>query len=462
MPNRLTLARMSELIHKRQISSVELVEAHLKQMERLDPALRAFVMTFPSEARAAAIQADNDPPAGPLRGIPVTVKDSLDIRELPTLCGSRLRLSHRATADAAVVTRLRDAGAIILGKTNCPEFLANYETDNDITGWTANPWNRERSAGGSSGGEAAAIAAFCSAGGIGSDGGGSIRIPAHFCGIAGLKPTPGRVSAAGHFPEIAHPGGLLGVIGPMARTAEDVGILFRAVAGYDPADPFSAPVAEREADLRNLRVGVLEQFANIPVQPAMRTAVRKAAAVLDDLRIPVTRFDMSGLEGAPDLWWFFFAELTATFTSELLDKPDSGAHWTGTEFLRMVAPQREISGREVVESLVARDRLRGLLLRRMKDTPVLLLPVCGVPAFAWRQREWPVGGTTIGLREAVAPATPFNLLGLPSMVIPFDVTPDGLPVGIQLVGCPWEEELLLELAVRMEEARGPFPSPTAV
>src|SRR5690606_41811253 len=129
-------------------------------------------------------------------------------------------------------------GAIVVGKTNGPEFLVNYETDNSITGWTANPHDKTRSAGGSSGGEAAAIASYCSAGGIGSDGGGSIRIPAHFCGIAGLKPTPGRIPATGHFPEISHPGGLLGVAGPMARTVKDVRMLFDVLAGYDPLDPF--------------------------------------------------------------------------------------------------------------------------------------------------------------------------------------------------------------------------------
>src|SRR5262249_24772514 len=156
----------------------------------------------------------------------------------PTLCGSKFRLGHRAAADASAVARMRAAGAIVLGKTNCPEFLLNYETDNFITGRTNSPWDLDRTPGGSSGGEAAAIAFFCSAGGIGSDGGGSIRIPAHCCGIVGLKPTPGRVSASGHFPVISNPGGLLGVAGPMARSAEDVRILFNVMAGYDSQDPF--------------------------------------------------------------------------------------------------------------------------------------------------------------------------------------------------------------------------------
>jgi Asp-tRNA(Asn)/Glu-tRNA(Gln) amidotransferase A subunit family amidase len=450
---------MIELIWTRQISASELVDAHLRQIELLDPELKAFVMQFPSEARAAARQADNEQITRPLHGIPVTIKDSFDIRDLPTLCGSRLRLTHRASADAAVTKRLRAAGAIILGKTNCPEFLANYETDNYLTGWTANPWNRDRSAGGSSGGEAAAIASYCSAGGVGSDGGGSIRVPAHFCGIAGLKPTPGRVSAAGHFPEISHPGGLLGVAGPMARDARDLKILFEALAGYDPADPFSVPLTPRPVDIAGITIGCMEQFCDIPVQDNMKRALQKAADALRVLRIPVEPFRPRGIEEAPDVWWFFFAELPATFTRELLAGHESDAHWTGTEFVAMVDADKEISGRTVVEQLGKRDRMRSALLQQMERFPVLLLPACGVPAFRPRERTWETASRTIDLRDAMAPVTPFNLLGLPGLVIPFDITDDGMPVGIQLVGRPYEEETLLELAIRMEEVRGVFPGP---
>jgi Asp-tRNA(Asn)/Glu-tRNA(Gln) amidotransferase A subunit family amidase len=462
MPNRLTLVRMSELIRRRQLSATELVDAHLRQIETLDSRLRAFVMAFPSEARAAARQADNDPVGGALHGIPVTVKDSFDIRDLPTLCGSRLRLYHRASADAGVVERLRAAGAIIVGKTNCPEFLANYETDNAITGWTANPWNLERSAGGSSGGEAAAIASFCSAGGVGSDGGGSIRVPAHFCGIAGLKPTPGRVTAAGHFPEISHPGGLLGVAGPMARTAQDLKLLFGVLAGYDAADPFSAPVPIRSVTLEGISIGKMEQFCDVPVQASAAEAVREAAAALRQMRIPVEEFRPTGIESAPDLWWFFFAELPAPFTRELIDLHESDAHWTGKEFVRMVPDQPVISGKTVVEKLGQRDRLRAVLLRQMDRYPVLLLPVCGVTAFSPRERQWETGAGKIDLRQAMAPVTPFNLFGFPAVVIPWSLSADGLPVGVQLAGRPYEEELLLELAIQLEEARGRFPAPPAV
>ena len=246
---RQSLASMAQMVRLRQISPVELVEAHLRQIEARNPALNAFVRVLADEAMAAARSAEEavmrGEILGPLHGVPVTVKDSFDMAGLPTYCGSRFRLDHRAAKDSTAAARFRAAGAIILGKTNTPEFLSMYETDNHITGRTNNPWDVSVTAGGSSGGESAAIASFCSAGGIGSDGGGSIRVPAHFCGIAGLKPTPGRVPATGHYPMISHPGGLLGVGGPMARTAEDVRILFGVLSGHDPQDPFSAPVPLR-------------------------------------------------------------------------------------------------------------------------------------------------------------------------------------------------------------------------
>ncbi len=451
---------MTDLIKRREVTPEELVEAHLAQIERVDPKLHAFVMQFPSEARAEARRLGWESPSGALHGIPVTIKDSLDIRSYPTLCGSKLRLRHRAEYDSTAAARLRSAGAVILGKTNCPEFLLNYETDNGITGWTANPWDLTRSAGGSSGGEAAAIASYCSAGGVGSDGGGSIRVPAHLCGIAGLKPTPGRVSAAGHFPEISYPSGLLGVVGPMARTAADVRLMFQVIEGYDYADPFSAPVPLRKPDLSDLRVAVATTFCDIPVEPAIQDAVMRAArAVESDLRCGVEQFSFAGLEEAPNQWWFFFTELFAPFIRELLDSLGNDAHWTGRELVDSVLPDQTVTGRDVVEHLAIRDKMRLRLLRRMQDTPVVLMPVCSMPAFHSHQRTWNIQGQEIGLRDAVACSTFCNLFGLPAMVIPFGRTDEGLPVGLQLVGQPWSEELLLEIAVLLEEVRGPFPGP---
>jgi len=454
---------MAGMIRERKISAVELIDAHLRQIAIHNPRINAFVMLLEEQARAAAKRAEDavmrGDDLGLLHGVPVTVKDSFDMMGLATLCGSKFRVGHRAAADATAVARMRGAGAIVIGKTNCPEFLSNYETDNYITGRTNNPWNVEYTPGGSSGGESAAIAAFCSAGGIGSDGGGSIRIPAHFCGIAGLKPTPGRVSAAGHFPVISHPGGLLGVAGPMARTAEDVRRLFTVLAGYDSQDPFSAPVPIRNAGIAGLRVGLMEQFCDVPVRPEIRDAVQKAARTLEQIGFKVEPFKPHGLQRAPNLWWFFFGQLPAPITKQLIEGREQDAHWTGTEFLNAALGEHTPVIEDLVFNLATRDRLRSALLREMESVPVILAPACGVPAFKHRERHWPTDTKNIGLFEAMMPVTPWNLFGLPAVVVPFSVSEQGLPVGVQLIGRPWDEETILDVAVRLEEARGPFPAP---
>jgi Asp-tRNA(Asn)/Glu-tRNA(Gln) amidotransferase A subunit family amidase len=454
---------MATMVRERRISPVELVEAHFRQIAHHNPKINAFVVLLEEEARVAAKQSEaimmRGETPGLLHGVPVTVKDSFDMAGLPTLCGSKFRLGHRAADDATAVARLRAAGAIVLGKTNCPEFLSNYETDNYITGRTNNPWDLERTAGGSSGGESAAIAAFCSAGGIGSDGGGSVRIPAHFCGIAGLKPTPGRVSAAGHYPAISHPGGLLGVAGPMARTANDVRLLFAALAGYDSQDPFSAPVPLRAPQVAEPRVGVMEQFYDVPVEAGTRETVLKAARMLGEIGFQVEPFKPRGIERAPNLWWFFFGQLPAPLTQQMIQGREQDAHWTGTEFLTTALEQPAPTANDLLSNLAARDRLRAALLRQMETVPLILAPVCGVPAFRHRERRWQTDSKPIGLFEAMMPVTPWNLLGLPAMTVPFGMSADGLPIGVQLIGRPYEEELILEVAVRLEEARGPFPGP---
>jgi amidase len=463
MLNRLTLTQMAAEVRSGRASSGEVVEAHLAQIEAQNPRINAFVSIFGGEVRAAAKKADEvrcrRVEIGPLHGVPLTIKDSFDMAGQPTYCGSKLRLDHRAKEDSTSVARLRAAGAIFLGKTNCPEFLYNYETDNYITGRTNNPWDLERTSGGSSGGEAAAIASFCSPGGMGSDGGGSIRVPAHFCGIAGLKPTPGRVPATGHFPLIAHPGGLLGVGGPMARTAEDVRLLFEVTAGHDDQDPFSAPVPLRKPDLKGVRIGVMEQFGRVPVQLPIRQAVRKAGRVIEELGFAVEPFEPRGIERAPNLWWFFFGQVAAPFIKQMIAGREQDVHWTGAELVNMALEKPAPTMEQVIENLAARDAMRAALVRQMREFPVLLTPACGVTAFPHRMRRYETGEKEIGLFEAMMPLTFCNLLGLPAMIIPFDSTAEGLPVGIQLVAGPYGEELLLELAIRMEEARGPFPAP---
>jgi len=214
------------------VSPVEVARVHLDRIERLNPKLNAFVDYKPEgvliqarEAEKAILRRDKDE-LGRLHGVPLSIKSAIDVAGHRCEAGTRLRAGHIPAEDAPLVARLRAAGAVILGVTNTPELLMAWETDNLLYGRTNNPWNLTRTSGGSSGGEAAAIAAGLSAGGVGSDGGGSIRVPAHFCGICGLKPTPGRIPSTGHFPKSGGPFALIGVVGPMARTVEDVRILF--------------------------------------------------------------------------------------------------------------------------------------------------------------------------------------------------------------------------------------------
>lgn len=457
MLHRLPIAEMISLVRSKSVSALELVNAHLDRIERRNPLLNAFTMVLADSARESARRADQGLPSGPLHGIPATVKDSFDVAGWPTQLGSYFAPTTPAAEDAAAVSRLRRAGAIILGKTNTPEFLASYETDNFITGRTNNPWDLDRTPGGSSGGEAAAIAGLCSPGGVGSDGGGSIRVPAHFCGIAGLKPTPGRISMVGHRPNEGVNG--ISVVGPMARSVSDLRILFEVLAGYDDRDPLSAPVSVRQPVLNGLRIGVVERFADVPVQASVSRAVQDAAAALAGLGFVVDEFRPEGIERAPNLWSFFFSELPARAMKERIAGREAEAHWTYTENLDRALDRPPASGWQVVESLAARDAMRRRLVEQMRRVPVLLMPVSSVVAFPHRERRFQTESKAIGLFQAMMPSTAFNLLGFPALAVPFGRSDEGLPVGVQLIARPWEEETLLDIGAMLEAARGAWVAP---
>jgi Asp-tRNA(Asn)/Glu-tRNA(Gln) amidotransferase A subunit family amidase len=421
---------MASLVRDGAVTPTELVEEHLRQIEKRNPALNAFVAIRADDALAEARALDRGDAIGMLYGVPVTVKDSFDIAGMPTRVGCPSRPDTPAACDATVVARLRRQGAIILGRTNTPEMLANYDTDNPITGRTRNPWDHSRTPGGSSGGEAAAIAAYCSPGGIGSDGGGSIRIPAHFCGIAGFKPTPGRLPGTGHTPALGNPAGLLTAIGPMARNAKDLRLLFSALAGYEAQDPFSVPVPLREPRLGQMRVGVWEQFYSVPVQSEIKQAVARAAAILEAQSFTVEPFEPRGVERAPNVWAFLFSQ------------------W----------PTRpaEVSATDVLTNLAARDRMRAAFLRQLESEAVaaLVMPAFGITAFPCGETRFEIEGKQVGFFQAAMPVLVANALGLPAVTIPMTLSSEGLPIGVQLMGRPYEDELLLELAIRLEEARG--------
>ena len=464
MPFRKSLREQVRLVRERHLSPSELLEAHLRRIEFVNPSTNAFSSVFVHEARIAARTSEMSGAAvGPLHGVPVTIKDSFDIVGHPTLSGSRLRLGHQATRDAFAVQSLRNAGAIILGKTNTPELLRSYETDNHITGRTNNPWDASRTPGGSSGGEAAAIASCCSPGGIGSDGGGSIRVPAHFCGIAGLKPTPGRISVSGHFPAISHPGGFASVVGPMARTVDDLKLLFQVLAEYNPEDPYSTPVVPAVRSSASMPIGFWPSFYKVPVSFPVAAALEKAASLLYAMGHPVELFQHKGSEMAPNVWRFVFSDLPAEFLSHYFRGREEETHWSATEF-GTTPRDPAVSGVDVLKQFAARDRMRAGCIQQMleRDRTVLLMPVCGTTAFPHRQRSFETADKAIGLFEAMMPSLVWNLYGFPALTVPMDISTDGLPVGIQLVGLPWTDEILLDIGHRLELARGPMPAPPAL
>ncbi|MEZ5283726.1 MAG: amidase [Vicinamibacterales bacterium] len=314
---------LARLVADGQLSAAELVQAHLDRIDRVNPRLNALVDVRAdaalAEARAQDAAAARGVPRGPLGGVPVTVKSAIEVAGLRCETGSPARRGIVATQDAVVVSRLRAAGAIVLGTTNVAEMLMAYESDNPLHGRTISPWDPSRTPGGSSGGEAAAIAAGCSAGGIGSDGGGSIRVPAHFSGICGLKPTPGRIPATGHQPPCLGPFSVIGCVGPMARTVADVQQLFDVLTGWDDVDPYATPLAAGgSASLAGTTVAVFEDDGEHPVTAGTQAAVRAAAQALSDAGLEVTDYRPPALSRARALWDVFFAETGALLLGETL------------------------------------------------------------------------------------------------------------------------------------------------
>jgi Asp-tRNA(Asn)/Glu-tRNA(Gln) amidotransferase A subunit family amidase len=463
-------SRLASDIRSKAISPLEVARIHLERIERLNPKLNAFIDCEPQRVLAQAAEAEKavqrGVKLGALHGVPLSIKASIDVAGHRCEAGTRLRAGYLAVQDAPLVARLRAAGAIILGVTNTPELLMAWETDNLLYGRTNNPWDLTRTAGGSSGGESAAIAAGLSAGGVGSDGGGSIREPAHFTGICGLKPTPGRIPSTGHFPKSGGPFALLGVVGPMARTAADLKLLFEAMAGPDDGDPSSAPVAVREiseTELRTTVIGFFEEDGRTPVTPETRAAVRQATTLLSQSGCGVDSFRPEGLEEARQLWWKFFGTAGGMILGPMLRGHESDLSPILKQFSSWTAAEPPHTGDSLLATWLSRDDLREKILLQMRNHPILLCPTASIPAFRHGEREWQVEGQvqrkTVKYLDAWSYCEWFNLLGFPAAVVPMALSPEGLPIGVQIVGRPWEEELVLAVAARLEEARGEFPSP---
>jgi Asp-tRNA(Asn)/Glu-tRNA(Gln) amidotransferase A subunit family amidase len=460
-----TIAETLEKFRRKEISPVELIAAHLDRIQKIQPQLNAFVHIDSESARARARDSESRIARGetprPLEGIPLTIKSCIDVAGCPCPAGSLIRKDYIPHTNAPLVSRLEDAGAILLGNTNTPEFLMAYETDNRVTGKTSNPWNPAYSAGGSSGGEAAAIASGCSMGGVGSDGGGSIRTPAHFCGICGFKPTPGRIPATGHYPPSTGAFSWIGVVGPMARTVAELRALFAVLAGPDPGDAFSAPVPIRDiaaADLRGLRVGILENPELGRPTPETLSTLRRAAQLLCDLNYRVEPFKLEKLDQALDLWWFFFGPVIGDLFRETTRGKESQLSPMFSAYLEVTRAEPKVTVESFQKACTDRDLVRASLLRQLREVPILLSAVSAAPAFKHGAGNYRRGDPHNYL-DTMRFSQWLNLAGFPGLSLPMGQSPEGLPINIQLIGRPHEEELLLAVAEQLEHARGPWHPP---
>ncbi len=386
-----SISQIVSLLRSKKISPAELLESQLSRISTLQPKLNAFVHLDADAARSAARGLSTKTPASPLYGIPLTIKSCIEVRNWPVPAGSLLRANEIPSRTAPVAERFRHAGAILVGSTNTPEFLMAYETDNRVTGRTSNPWNPDYSAGGSSGGEASAIAAGLSFGGIGSDGGGSIRVPAHFCGICGLKPTPGRIPSTGHIPPGNSSFGWIGVVGPMARTAGDLRNLFDVLAGPDPGDPFSMPAPNQEISVehaKKIRIGLLDSCAAGPATGESLAAVARSGKLLEQSGFRVEPFTLHSLDRALELWWFFFGPVIAQLFAPMVGGKESQLSPIFLDYLEAARQAEPTTMLDFITKSAARDSERARILRAMEDVPVLVSPVCSAPAFKHGEGTW--------------------------------------------------------------------------
>lgn len=464
--NFLSACEMARRIRRRETSPIELVNEHLARIENLNPRLNAFIKVDAESARkqgrACEEKLKSKATFGPLHGVPISIKSSIEVAGMPYEAGTRLREGIIGQQDAPLVRRLRAAGAIILGVTNTPELLMAWETDNLLYGRTNNPWDLSRTAGGSSGGEAAAIAAGLSAGGVGSDGGGSIRVPAHFCGICGLKPTPGRIPATGHFPQSAGPFAFLGVVGPMARTVADLKLLFEVMQGPDDGDPSAAPVPvswpSRE-ETQKICIGYFEDDGRTSVTSETRTAIRRAVEALRGAGFRVESFRPEGLEEARQAWWAFFGIAGGMLLRPMLSGREGELSPPLRQFCDWVAGEPLHTADTLLEAWMQRDCLRTKIFAQMQKYPILLCPVASIPAFKHGEREWNIGGQVVKYLDAWSYCEWFNLLGMPVAVVPVGHSGGGLPIGVQIAGRPWAEEKVLEVAAILERECGGLMAP---
>ncbi len=450
-----SLSELRELIASKALSPVELVEHYLRRIEKFDEQINSFVTVVGDLALETARETARQVAAGdsrPLLGIPIPIKDLTETAGIKTTHSSRAFADYVPDRDAAVVRRIKEAGAVVIGKTNASEFGTWPVTESDLNGPCRNPWNPELTAGGSSGGAAAAVAAGFAPAAQGSDGGGSIRIPASCCGIAGMKPSRGRISRGPYLGEFWAG---FSTDGPLARSAADLALMLDVMRGHEPGDPYWAPdpvrpyVEEVNTDPGPLRIGVLDATpTGVSVDPQVLAGLRGALELLESLghRIEETRTDWVD----PDLSSHFIKVVqssTAYYPGLDLDKIEAGN--------RALADVAEAtSSLTYVKAVVAMQEFTRSAVALWSDIDVLVTPTLALPPVpvGWIFEEDDVWMQLIRAGMFM-PFTPLaNITGQPAMSLPLAHTEDDVPIGIQFVGPPAGEDLLFRLAGQLEAA----------
>ena len=451
--------QLAQGIRDKTFSSQEVVEAYLKRIEEVNSKINAVVQSAAERAVLEAREADEALARGELKGalhgVPITIKDSFDTEGVVSTGGTMGRAGFVPERDATVVSRLRAAGAILLGKTNTPELTMSGETDNLIYGRTNNPYDLSRTCGGSSGGAGAIIAAGGSPLDLGTDTGGSIRYPCHNCGIAGLKPTSGRVPRTGHI--ISYDMGAaesLTVVGPMARRVEDLELTLPIIAGPDYRDPAIVPVPLRdsnEVDLRSLRIAYYADNGQMSPTPETAQALRDAAAALSDAGAATTEGLPDALSGLDDDLLTLIGADGWAWGDRLLEK------YGTTEihpWLNMWKEMSEpLSVGDYTALLEELDRFRGAMISFMESYDLIVCPVTAFPALPH--------GTSYDDQNihGFSYSSVFNITGWPAAIVRVGTSPEGLPIGIQMVAQPWREDVSLAAARHIESAFGGWQRP---
>jgi len=447
-------------IRRREVSAVEVVEAHLDRIAHRNPDLGALTVVFAERARQAASTVDSalaagaDP--GPLAGVPISVKENIDLTWSATTNGWRGLAEAVPARDATIVRRLREAGAVPVGRGNMPDFGMRWDTDNDLFGRTRNPWNPQRSAGGSSGGDAVAVATGMSAIGLGNDFGGSLRLPAYAAGVVGLRPSRGRVPRAA---VTGYPVALtlqeFSVNGPMARTVDDVALALAAMQGVDADDPVSLD-APRLRELPR-RVGVVRSFGD-GVDPQVAAGIERAAASLVRAGWEVVEVEAPRLEEAAVLW----RRLSCTDMLMSLDPADLGMPLgrSATAFLHdsTAAARPYETAREYAEAWAQRAVVAADWRRLLAEVPLILGPVS---ASRMSETDYDLGGQDAADRawQDLWLTVAANFLGLPALALPTGLGEDGMPTGVQLIGPLFAEDAVLEAGRAIERGVPPLPVP---